>query len=51
MANRVHYPSLASFSDVEIAAICDIDAERFRDGLKTMEVAERILAQALLRGE
>jgi virulence factor len=28
MANRVHYPSLASFSDVEIAAICDIDAGR-----------------------
>lgn len=23
MANRVHYPSLASFDDVEIAAICD----------------------------
>jgi len=28
MANAVHYPSLASFDDVEIAAICDIDAER-----------------------
>lgn len=28
MANRVHYPSLASFPDVEIAAICDIDAAR-----------------------
>jgi len=28
MANRVHYPSLASFSDVEIAAICDLDEER-----------------------
>jgi predicted dehydrogenase len=25
MARRVHYPSLASFSDVEIAAICDLD--------------------------
>ncbi|MBI3970564.1 MAG: Gfo/Idh/MocA family oxidoreductase [Chloroflexi bacterium] len=24
MANNVHYPSLASFGDVEIAAICDI---------------------------
>jgi virulence factor len=24
MANRVHYPSLASFEDVEIAAICDV---------------------------
>ena len=28
MANRVHYPSLASFDDVEIAAICDINTER-----------------------
>lgn len=28
MANRVHYPSLASFDDVEIAAICDIDTQR-----------------------
>jgi len=28
MANRVHYPSLASFDDVEIAAICDLDSSR-----------------------
>ena len=28
MANRVHYPSLASFDDVEIVAICDLDLER-----------------------
>ncbi|HLV79176.1 MAG TPA: Gfo/Idh/MocA family oxidoreductase [Chthonomonadaceae bacterium] len=28
MANSVHYPSLASFEDVEIAAICDLDAGR-----------------------
>jgi len=28
MANSVHYPSLASFDDVEIAAICDINTER-----------------------
>lgn len=28
MANKVHYPSLASFPDVEIAAICDINTER-----------------------
>jgi virulence factor len=25
MANRVHYPSLAAFDDVEVAAVCDID--------------------------
>jgi len=28
MANSVHYPSLASFDDVEIAAICDLDEDR-----------------------
>ena len=28
MANHVHYPSLASFDDVEIAAICDLDVQR-----------------------
>ena len=28
MANSVHYPSLASFDDVEIAAVCDLDTER-----------------------
>ena len=30
MANKVHYPSLASFDDVEIAAICDIDTARLQ---------------------
>ena len=30
MANRVHYPALASFDDVVIAGICDLDAERLR---------------------
>src|SRR5436305_1767226 len=28
MANRVHYPSLASFADVEVAAVCDLDPQR-----------------------
>lgn len=28
MANNVHYPSLASFEDVKIAAVCDLDPER-----------------------
>ena len=28
MANNVHYPSLASFKDVHIAAICDLDPQR-----------------------
>ena len=31
MANRVHYPSLASFDDVEMAAVCDIDEVRLRE--------------------
>src|SRR5437763_16780274 len=30
MANSVHYPSLASFPDVEMAAICDLDAQRLQ---------------------
>jgi virulence factor len=30
MANRVHFPSLASFDDVEMAAVCDIDEVRLR---------------------
>jgi predicted dehydrogenase len=30
MANAVHYPSLASFEDVEFAALCDLDPERLR---------------------
>ena len=28
MANNVHYPSLASFDDVQIVGICDLDADR-----------------------
>ncbi|MBC8229181.1 Gfo/Idh/MocA family oxidoreductase [bacterium] len=31
MANAVHYPSLASFDDVEIAAICDTDENRLNN--------------------
>jgi virulence factor len=30
MANSVHYPSLASFPDVELAAACDLDPDRLR---------------------
>jgi virulence factor len=30
MANSVHYPSLASFPDVEVVAICDTDAQRLQ---------------------
>jgi predicted dehydrogenase len=31
MANKVHYPSLASFDDVQFAGICDIDPARLKD--------------------
>ncbi len=31
MSNRVHYPSLASFADVDIVAICDLDLTRLED--------------------
>ncbi len=31
MANNVHYPSLASFDDVQIAAICDLSEERLNE--------------------
>jgi virulence factor len=30
MANRVHYPSLAEFPDVEMAALCDLDEEKLQ---------------------
>jgi predicted dehydrogenase len=41
MANHVHYPSLASFDDVEIVAICDIDEGRLRATAETYHVEKR----------
>lgn len=41
MANGVHYPSLASFDDVEIAAICDLDANRLNDTADKYQVDNR----------
>lgn len=41
MANRVHYPSLASFDDVEIAAICDLDPMRLQATADRYEVEHR----------
>jgi len=41
MANRVHYPSLASFEDVEIAAICDRDVGRLNDTAEQYDVSAR----------
>lgn len=41
MANRVHYPSLASFDDVEIAAICDLDTKRLQSTADRYEIEHR----------
>jgi len=41
MANKVHYPSLASFEDVEIAAVCDLDARRLNTTADKYEVEKR----------
>ncbi len=41
MANKVHYPSLASFEDVEFAAICDLDNDRMNATADRYGIAER----------
>jgi len=41
MANRVHYPSLASFDDVEIAAICDLNLDRLNATADTYHIEKR----------
>ncbi|MEN9934169.1 MAG: hypothetical protein RLZZ387_748 [Chloroflexota bacterium] len=41
MANNVHYPSLASFDDVEIAAICDVDGDRLQTTAEKYGVRRR----------
>ncbi len=41
MANAVHYPSLASFDDVEIAAICDLDVARLNATADQYHVEKR----------
>ena len=38
MANRVHYPSLASFDDVELVGLCDLDREKLAATAKTFEI-------------
>lgn len=40
-ANEVHYPSLAEFSDVEIAAVCDLDQLRLDSTADTYKVERR----------
>ncbi|OGG47922.1 MAG: dehydrogenase [Candidatus Handelsmanbacteria bacterium RIFCSPLOWO2_12_FULL_64_10] len=41
MANNVHYPSLASFDDAEIAAICDLDEKRLNATADKYHVSKR----------
>lgn len=41
MANRVHYPSLASFRDVEISAICDLDEVKLNRTADRYGVSQR----------
>jgi predicted dehydrogenase len=41
MANRVHYPSLASFEDVDISAICDLNTQRLNTTADKYGVAKR----------
>lgn len=41
MANKVHYPSLASFDDVEIVGICDLSAERVNETADRYGIANR----------
>src|SRR6267142_845144 len=43
MANKVHYPALASFSDVEIAAICDRNADKLRDTAAKYQIRQTYL--------
>jgi virulence factor len=41
MANNVHYPSLASFDDVDIAGICDLDPTRLQTTADRYEIEHR----------
>jgi len=41
MANSVHYPALASFDDVEFAAVCDIDDERLSATAERYDIERR----------
>jgi predicted dehydrogenase len=47
MANQVHYPSLNSFSDVEIAGICELNTERLHKTADKYEVEGRYPVQGL----
>lgn len=44
MANAVHYPSLASFPDVEIAGVCDLNEERLNSTADKYGITGRYLS-------
>jgi len=41
MANKVHYPSLASFNDVEIVSVCDLNETRLNETANKYNVENR----------
>ena len=51
MANNVHYPSLASFPDVQFAGICDLDESRLAEkhGVITQVSHQRRSAPILVK--
>lgn len=50
LANQVHYPSLASFPDVDVVAACDLDARRLAATCERFGIAGRYADyQAMIR--
>jgi predicted dehydrogenase len=43
MSNRVHYPSLSSFPDVEFAGICDLRPDRLNSSADRCKIGKRYL--------
>jgi len=43
MANTYHYPSLASFPDVELAAICDLIPEKAQQTARRLGIPDRLV--------
>ncbi|QQO08437.1 Gfo/Idh/MocA family protein [Breznakiella homolactica] len=41
MANMVHYPSAASFNDVDIAGVCDLDENRLKETADQYNIRNR----------
>ncbi|HUT26196.1 MAG TPA: Gfo/Idh/MocA family oxidoreductase [Sumerlaeia bacterium] len=51
MANRFHYPSLASFEDVEIVGVCDVDRQRLNATARKYGIKNRYADYAKMIGE